>query len=299
MKNLTDINDLNNEEILEIISLAEKFEKGEVASSCKDKHLAIMFFENSTRTHFSFEMAANKLGMKIYNFDTTKSSFSKGESVKDTIENLYEIGINGVVIRHSESGFVEKTICEVKSPIRFINGGDGNHAHPTQALLDFYTMKKNLGTVEGKKIAIIGDVRHSRVAHSNVKLLKKFGADIYFCAPKYFKDETPDVTFTDKLEVALKDADVVMCLRVQKERLEQKIPLFDYIKDYGLTMKKLQNFATEDVLIMHPGPVNRDIEIASDVLDSKRGRTILEQSHNGVFVRMAVLEKLLGENNAS
>lgn len=294
LENLIDIKSLNNDEILEIIDLASKFEEGKCLSTCTGKHLALIFCENSTRTRFSFEMAANKLGIHIYDFDANKSSFSKGESMKDTIENLSAIGINGVLIRHGEAGIVDKTANEVNCPISFINGGDGNNAHPTQALLDFYTMKKHLGTVEGKKIAIIGDILHSRVAHSNVSLLKKFGADIWICAPKYFKDDTTGVTFTDNLEEALKDAHVAMFLRVQNERLEERIPIFDYVKAYGLTMKKLQNFAPKNILIMHPGPVNRDIELSSEILDSEYGKVILEQAHNGVFVRMAVLDLLLG-----
>jgi aspartate carbamoyltransferase catalytic subunit len=296
MHNLIDIKSLNKDEILKIIDLATRFEKETAKSTCIGKHLALSFYESSTRTRFSFEMAANKLGVNIYNFDAEKSSFTKGESMKDTIENLSAIGVNGVVIRHSEPGIVGKTMSEINCPIAFINGGDGSNAHPTQALLDFYTMQKHLGTVEGKKIAIIGDVRHSRVAHSNVELLNKFGAKIYFCAPKYFEDATPDVTFTNKLEIALENADVAMFLRVQNERLEERIPVFDYIKDYGLTMSKLQQFAKKDILIMHPGPVNRDVELSSEILDSEYGKTILEQAHNGVFVRMAVLDLLLGED---
>lgn len=294
MRTLIDIKNLTKENILEIVDLAERFENETALSTCFGKHLALLFCENSTRTKFSFEMAANKLGLHIYDIDASKSSFSKGESMKDTIENLSAIGINGIIIRHSESGIIDKTIGEINCPMAFINGGDGNHAHPTQALLDFYTMKKHFGSVEGKKIAIIGDVRHSRVAHSNVELLSKFGAKIYFCAPKYFEDATQDVIFTKNLEEALKDADVAMFLRVQKERLEERIPIFDYIHDYGLTMKKLKNFAKPEVLIMHPGPVNRDVEISSEVLDSEYGKTILEQAHNGVYVRMAVLDLLLG-----
>lgn len=296
MRNLIDIKNLSKDKILEIIDLASKFENETALSTCFGKHLALLFCENSTRTRFSFEMAANKLGVHIYNFDANNSSFSKGESLKDTIENLYEIGIQGIVIRHPESGIIDKTVSEVNCPMKFINGGDGNHAHPTQALLDFYTMKKHLGSVEGKKIAIIGDIRHSRVAHSNVELLHKFGANIYFCAPKYFEDATQDVIFTKSLEEALKDADVAMFLRVQKERLEDRIPIFDYVHDYGLTMKKLRNFAKEKVLIMHPGPVNREVELSSEILDSEYGKIILEQAHNGVFVRMAVLDFLLGDS---
>lgn len=295
-KSLCDIKSLSKDEILKIIDLADRFENNNAISTCKDKHLALIFCENSTRTRFSFEMAANKLGIHVYNFDSNKSSFSKGESMKDTIENLYAIGIEGAVIRHSEAGIIDKTINEINCPMAFINGGDGNNAHPTQALLDLYTMKKHLKTVENKKIVIIGDIRHSRVAHSNIELLKKFGADIWACAPKYFAETIEGVTATDSLQEALKDADVAMFLRVQKERLEDRIPIFDYIKGYGLTMKKLQNFAKNDVLIMHPGPVNRDTEISSEILDSQYGKTILEQAHNGVYVRMAVLELLLGGN---
>lgn len=297
MRNLVGIKDLTAEQIMQIIDLASNFEDEKAVSTCFGKHLALMFFENSTRTHFSFEMAANKLGLHVYNFDTTKSSIAKGESMKDTIENLSAIGINGVVIRHGESGTIQRTIEEITCPMAFINAGEGKNSHPTQALLDFYTMKKHLCTVEGKKIAIIGDVRHSRVAHSNARLLNKFGADVWFCAPKYFKDETSDVTFTENLKDALKDADVAMFLRVQNERLEERIPIFDYIHEYGLTMKKLREFTKKGVLIMHPGPVNRDVEISSDILDSEYGKIILEQAHNGVFVRMAVLDLLLGDNN--
>lgn len=295
MRNLISIKDFSKEEILQIIDHAQNFEQEKALSACFGKHLALMFYENSTRTRFSFEMAANKLGVHIYNFNAGTSSFSKGESLKDTIENLYEIGINGIVMRHSESGLLEKTLTEIKCPMVFINAGDGNHAHPTQALLDFYTMKKHLGDVSGKKISIIGDVRHSRVAHSNATLLKKMGAEVCFCAPKYFKDDTHDVKFTDSLEEALKDADVAMFLRIQKERLEDRIPIFDYVHDFGLTMRKLEKFAKKDVLIMHPGPVNRDVEISSEVLDSEWGKVVLEQAHNGVFVRMAVLDLLLGD----
>lgn len=294
MHNLVDIKSLSKDEIAKIIELAEGFENETALSSCFGKHLALLFCENSTRTRFSFEMAANKLGVHIYNFDSNTSSFSKGESLKDTVENLSQIGINGIVIRHPESGIIDTTTEKVVCPMAFINAGDGNHAHPTQALLDFYTMKKHLGSIEGKKISIIGDIRHSRVAHSNVALLTKFGADVWLCAPKYFEDSTQSVTYTKSLEEALKNADVAMFLRIQTERLEERFPIFDYVHEYGLTMKKLREFAEENVLIMHPGPVNRDVEISSDILDSDYGKIILEQAHNGVFVRMAVLDMLLG-----
>ena len=295
-KNLIDIESLSNEQILKITDLASAFEKGTIVLTCRDKHLAFLFCENSTRTRFSFEVAANKLGISIYNFDADKSSFSKGESMKDTIENLYAIGINAVIIRHSEAGIIERTLEEIDCPIAFINAGDGNHAHPTQALLDFYTMKRHLKFVEGRKIAIIGDIKHSRVARSNVALLKKFGANVVLCAPDYFRAYDLDAEYVDTFEEALKDADVAMFLRVQNERLQEKISVSKYVKDYGLTMEKLKKFTKPTALIMHPGPVNRDVEISSEVLDSEYGKIILEQAHNGVFVRMAVLNMILGES---
>lgn len=292
---IVDIKSLSKKDILDIMSSAEDFERGAQGVSCRGKHLCLLFAENSTRTRFSFEMAANKLGINIYNFDADRSSFSKGESMKDTIENLSAIGIDAVVIRHGEAGVVERAITEVDAPITFINAGDGNNAHPTQALLDFYTMKKHLDTVEGKKVLIVGDIRHSRVARSNIGLLQKFGAKIHLCAPEYFKDYSIEgVVWEETLEDALLGADVAMFLRIQKERLEEGISLDGYVQKFGLTLPKLENYAKKDVIIMHPGPVNRDVEISSEILDGEYGRVILEQVKNGVFVRMAVLDLLLG-----
>ncbi|MCQ2789276.1 MAG: aspartate carbamoyltransferase catalytic subunit [bacterium] len=291
MQNFTDIKKVETTEIEEILKLANDFEQNKAQSSCAGKHIALFFMEPSTRTRFSFEMAANKLNLHKYQFSS--STLAKGESLKDAIENLYQLGISCVVLRHQQAGIFDSLINEINCPMHFINAGDGNHTHPTQAMLDLYTMNKILGSVKGKKISIIGDIKHSRVAHANVTLLKKFGADIWICAPDYFKDEIKDVTITRNLKDALKDASVAMTLRVQKERLEDRIPIFDYIHDYGITMKKLQEYAPKDVILMHPGPVNRDVEIASDVLDSQYGQTILDQAHNGVFVRMAIIDTLL------
>lgn len=291
--NLIDIETLDKEDILKIIDLAKNIEKGSIVLTCQDKHVALLFCENSTRTRFSFQVAANKLGVHTYDFDADHSSFRKGESMKDTIENLYQIGINAVIIRHSEVGIIERILEEIDCPMSFINAGDGNHAHPTQALLDFYTMKKYLKSVEGRKIAIVGDIKHSRVARSNVELLNKFGANVVLCAPDYFRAYDLKAPYVDKFEEALEGADAVMFLRVQNERLEEKISVSKYVKDYGLTMEKLQKFVKPTALIMHPGPVNRDVEISSDIIDSERGKIILEQAHNGVFVRMAVLDLIL------
>jgi len=297
LKNLIEIESLNREDIECIIDLAMQFEqqlKGgvdNVKSKCKGKNVANMFFENSTRTRFSFEMACHNLGVRIFNFDTEKSSITKGENLSDTLENLWAIGINGVVLRHTKVGIIEDTLNHLKANISFINAGDGNRAHPTQALLDYYTMVKHFGSVEGKNIVIIGDITHSRVAKSNIELLTKFGANVTCCAPSYFQDSgIAKVKWSGNLEGCLKDADVAMCLRIQNERITEKIPLEDYIKNYQVN----ENNLSPETLLMHPGPANRDIEVSSKLLDSEAGLTVLEQAKNGVFVRMAVLDLILG-----
>ena len=200
------------------------------------------------RTKLSFELAAKNLGMKTLNFECSTSSFSKGESLEATVENLAAMGVNALIIRHSTTGIASDLAQNIRFPFAVINAGDGNHAHPTQALLDFYTMLEKKKTVENKKITIIGDIAHSRVARSNVQLLSKFGADIHVCAPSYFAVDNFDgakVTFHDELEPAIKDADVVMCLRIQKERLENdfKLPVEDYISGYQVTSEKFAKFA--------------------------------------------------------
>lgn len=292
-KNLVDIKSLSVDEIEHIISLAEKFEKDEAKSHVQDNAVAFMFLENSTRTRFSFEIAARRLGVHTLDFGVEKSSFSKGESYKDTFENLYAIGINAIIIRHPQDGIIKRAIEEVQFPLRFVNAGEGKTAHPTQALLDFYTMKQKLKSIEGKKIVIIGDVFHSRVFRSNISLLSKYDCDLHVCSPSYFKPEFDfQANWTENMEEALKDADVVMALRVQKERFHNDFPEDEYIKKYQLNTKLLEKYAPKAIL-MHPGPVNRGLEITSELLDSLKGQTILTQARNGVFIRMAVLETIL------
>ena len=298
MKNLVDIKDLTTEKIKEIIELAEIFERQVesacVESHCKNKNLAFLFFENSTRTRFSFEMACHNLGVRIFNFNAETSSVTKGENLVDTVENLWAIGINGVILRHTNPDVIDNTIDGLKTKIPFINAGSGTVAHPTQALLDFYTMKKHLGDMKGKNVTIIGDITHSRVAKSNIELLSRFGANITCCAPEYFIDnKIKNVNWTKNLKEALKNADVTMCLRVQRERLEKEIPLENYIKKYQVNDGNIY----KKTLLMHPGPANRDIEVSSALLDGKFGQTILEQAKNGVFVRMAVVDMLLRGSN--
>lgn len=302
MKHLIDIENISKEDILNIVNLAKEFKNGTKKSDVEKKTLALMFYENSTRTRCSFEIAGQNLGMNIINFDANSSSLSKGESLKDTIENLYFLGVNAVVIRHNLSGIINNVMRLVKYPIHFINGGDGTHAHPSQALLDFYTMLEKIKSVEGKKITIIGDVTHSRVAKSNIRLLSKFGANIHICAPSYLQFENTqafDVTYHDNVKEAIKDSNVVMVLRVQNERHEKEgyPDSSEYKRLYEIDTKSLKQYASKDVILMHPGPANRNIEVSSELLDNQLGKTILEQAQNGVFVRMAILNTLLkGEN---
>jgi len=297
MRNLINIKDLSKDDILAIYESAKKFKNREQVISLKDKSLALMFFENSTRTKVSFEMAAKKLDMKVFNFDITSSSINKGESYKDTIENLYFIGINAIVARTRDEKFFDDLLPALNYPMTFINAGLGKLSHPTQALLDFMTMKEKSGDIENKKVVIVGDIEHSRVAKSNIALLSKFGVNVTVCAPENFKPkkEIANTTFVSGLKEAISGADVVMGLRIQKERIEEEFSEDFYIHNYQISSKLLDKYAPNAIL-MHPGPVNRDIELTAELIDSKRGRTILEQAQNGVYTRMAVLNFLMGEN---
>lgn len=300
MKNLVDIENLTKEDILNTIKTAKEFKNNAKKSEIEGKTIALMFYENSTRTKCSFELAARRLDTNVINFDTGHSSLTKGETLKDTIENLYFLGVNAVVIRHSYSGIVNNVLKQLKYPICLINGGDGTHAHPSQALLDFYTMLEQTGSIENKKIAIVGDVNHSRVAKSNIKLLQKFGADIHICAPSYLQFENAEffgVKCHQNVKEAVKNANIVMALRVQNERhIKEGYPdSSEYKRLYEIDTALLKEYAANDVILMHPGPANRNIEVSSEILDNKLGQTILEQAKNGVFVRMAILNTLLKE----
>ena len=260
----------------------------------------MIFFENSTRTYFSFEMALNKLGVSVYNFETSKSSLSKGEDFFDTVNNLAAIGFDACIIRTSEEGLIKRTIEENQNGRKFfkkialINAGEGSSAHPTQALLDFVTIKEKFSDLNGLNLVIVGDIRHSRVAKSNIELLNRFGVKIKCVAPKYFMDETiKNVEWCDNMDEAFENADIVMALRIQKERIQGIIEFEDYIKNYQITEENLP----KNAILMHPGPVNRDIEVTSGFLDSKRGETILTQAHNGVFTRIAILEMIFQSQN--
>lgn len=294
--NFIKISDLTKEEITSLIDDARGFKHVSKPSLVEGKTACLMFFENSTRTRISFEMAAKNLGMKVINFDNATSSINKGESLKETAENLYFIGINALIIRTSDENLIEDLKEKTTYPIKFINAGSGKASHPSQALLDYFTMREKLGDAAGKKITIVGDIEHSRVAKSNIELLKKFGANIFICAPEFFKPKTvPEgVTYIPELKEAISGADVVMGLRIQRERIKEAYSEDEYIKNYRLNSELIDTYAPKAIL-MHPGPVNRDVEITSELLDSKKGETILEQARNGVFTRMAILNELLGE----
>lgn len=288
MNDLIKVEYLTINEIEEIMNLALEYKKGRT-SDFSSFHCALMFFENSTRTRFSFECALNKLGAHSYIFDNTKSSTQKGEELYDTINNLSAIGINTFIIRTREENLIENLKkYNYYKPVSFVNAGEGKASHPTQALLDYFTMKEKLGSLQNKKVVILGDIKHSRVAKSNISLLNKAGARVVTCAPSYFKEEIKGAEFEPDLNKALYKADVVMCLRIQNERLEEAISKEDFIKNYQIN----ENNLPKGAILMHPGPVNRNVEISDELLNDSRGQTILNQAENGVYVRMAVLDKI-------
>lgn len=295
MKHLIDIKSLDKTEIAQIVSLARLFKYKKRQPSVAGNTACLMFFENSTRTKISFDLAAQKLGMNVIHFEPDSSSFAKGETLADTLENLYAIGVNSLIVRTREDDFFERVMKEVQAPLSFINAGSGITAHPTQALLDFVTMLEKLATLKNKKVCIVGDVAHSRVARSNIELLTRYYAKVHVVAPEYFlpEDKHDDVTYHTDLAEGMKDANVVMALRIQKERFDgvDGYDINDYIKKYRLN-SRLMFDNCEHAILMHPGPVNREVEVTSELLDSKRGKTILEQAQNGTYIRMAVLEML-------
>lgn len=291
MKHLIDINSLTVEDINQIYNRASEFEKGMRKSNHSNAHVCNMFFENSTRTKMSFEMAENKLKANKYDFCADTSSLNKGEDLYDAINNLSAIGMNIIVLRHSDNILVKK-LSEKKyyEDISFINAGSGCYAHPTQALLDFYTMKKHFLDLNQKTITFVGDIKHSRVAKSNIALLKKFNVNIRCLTDEIFMGEKIEgVEYFTSLTEAFENADIIMALRIQKERIEEKYNLDEYISKFQITKENLPYAA----LLMHPGPINRNIEIRSDVLETQNARTILKQAQNGVWIRMAILDMIL------
>jgi aspartate carbamoyltransferase catalytic subunit len=302
-RHLLDIERLSAADISVVFERAESYAGQDRASAKKlgkltGKTVVNLFFEPSTRTRTSFEIAAKRLGADVVNIPVEHSSTKKGETLLDTVSNLDAMEIDALVIRHSEDGVPQFIAPHLRASV--INAGDGKHEHPTQALLDAFTMLKHKKSLKGLVVAICGDIQHSRVARSNIHLLNKFGATVRLIAPSYFMPQDLNklgVETADNMKDGLKDADVVMMLRIQHERLgegEFAVSLKDYHQRYGLDHAKLKT-AKPDVIVMHPGPVNRDVEITSELADDPKFSVIREQVRNGIPVRMAVLDLLLGD----
>lgn len=256
----------------------------------RDITIANLFFENSTRTRVSFELAEKRLGADIINFSSSSSSVKKGETLIDTVNNILSMKVDMVVMRHPAPGACMFLAKNVKSQI--VNAGDGTHEHPTQALLDAFSIRNKLGSLEGKKIVIVGDIKHSRVALSNIYCLQLLGAEVMVCGPSTLIPkhiEQLGVKVSHNLDEALSWCDVANMLRIQLERQDQRFfpSLKEYSNLFGLNMERL-NKLDKEIVIMHPGPINRGVEITSEVADSQQS-IILDQVENGVAVRMAVL----------
>lgn len=295
-RHLLGIKDLTAADITLILQTAKQFKEVlqrpiKKVPSLRDVTIVNLFFENSTRTRISFELAEKRLSADTVSFSASGSSVSKGETLLDTVNNILSMKVDMVVIRHSATGaphFLAKHI-----PAAIINAGDGINEHPTQALLDAFSIEEKLGNLQGIKVAIIGDIMHSRVAQSNILLLKKMGAEVVVCGPptlipKYIR-ETFDVGVEYNLQKALAWCDVANVLRIQLERQNQV--LFSSLREYNLAYginKRILNNLPKKITIMHPGPINRGVELDSDVADSDQS-IILQQVENGVAVRMAVL----------
>lgn len=292
---LTSIQDFSRDDVMAIFKRAAQFQKTPAKPTHSNKILINAFFENSTRTRCSFEIAAKRLGMDAVNFSAAGSSVAKGESLTDTIANLCAMEPAAIVVRHSESGSAQEAAA-VANQIPVINAGDGSHEHPTQALLDAFTILQAKGDLKGLHIGIIGDIARSRVARSNMLLLRMLGAHVTVCGPKTMIPAGVTqygVAVTSDFDALLPKLDAVMMLRIQLERAAGAcIPsTADYAKLYQLNAARLKK-AGPDVIVMHPGPMNRGVEISNDVADGAQS-VILDQVANGVLIRMAVLDYLL------
>ncbi|MBI3874017.1 MAG: aspartate carbamoyltransferase catalytic subunit [Arcobacter sp.] len=294
MKHLITPNDLTNDEVLEVFEDARLFQDLASNSLLNGKIIVTLFFESSTRTRSSFEIAAKRLGANVVNLEVHTSSTNKGETVEDTVANLNAMKPDAIIIRHKDCGLPESLKSYVSCPI--INAGDGKNAHPTQALLDLFTINEHFDDdIEGKKIAIVGDIANSRVATSNLELLPRFGLIPILVAPKRFKVNSEFKTVSN-IKKVMDELDIIMSLRVQHERHEitttpekQEAQKQKYIKKYCITKELM---GSRDILLLHPGPVNRNIDISDEMLLDSRSK-VLKQVENGVAIRMAILKKFI------
>ncbi len=300
MKHLLSVADLGRDGIEEVMRVTETFvEVGERAipkvPALRGKTVVSLFYEDSTRTRLSFETAAKRLSADVMNFSVGTSSVKKGESLKDTIQTITAMGIDAIVVRHSSAGVPWQVAQWTDGSV--INGGDGWHEHPTQALLDCFTVSQAIGSLEGRRVAIVGDIKHSRVARSDVLAFSALGAEVTLVAPPTLLPPSMEgwpVEVSHDLDDVLPKLDVVYLLRMQKERMHEALlpSLREYTSLYGLTPRRAHHLK-DDAIVMHPGPMNRGVEIAAEVADLPRS-VITRQVSNGVAVRMAVLFLLLG-----
>lgn len=292
MEHLLSMEHLSNSEIYDLIIIACQFKSGErPLPQFNGQYVSNLFFENSTRTKCSFEMAEQKLGLKLINFETSTSSVKKGESLYDTCKTLESIGVDLLVIRHSQNSYYEE-LDQLNIPIA--NAGDGSGQHPTQSLLDIMTIYEEYGSFEGLNILICGDIKNSRVARSNYHSLTSLGANVMFSSPKEWVDNTLEAPYVEIDEVIDK-VDIVMLLRVQHERHgisgEANFAAEEYHQQFGLTQARYDKLK-EEAIVMHPAPVNRGVEIKSELVEAPKSR-IFKQMENGMYLRMAVISALL------
>tara|TARA_Y100000741_G_scaffold327966_1_gene280891 strand:+ start:3144 stop:4091 length:948 start_codon:yes stop_codon:yes gene_type:complete len=297
------IDDLGKSGIEEILALSDHFHEVSTrripkVPALRGKNIALLFYEDSTRTRLSFETASKRLSADSLNFSIGSSSVKKGESLRDTIETISAMGVDAIVVRHGSAGV--PWLLPRWTDAAVINAGDGSHEHPTQALLDCYTIRKNLGELNGKRIAIVGDIKHSRVARSNVKAFLALGASVTLVGPKTlmpFNTDDWGVETTDQFDSVIEDSDVLYMLRMQLERQQKSfVPsLREYAKEYGLSDSRAQSMKPES-LIMHPGPMNRGVEVSSNIKEHPKS-VVNNQVANGVIIRMSALYYLLGSGN--
>ena len=294
LKHLVTMETLSNEEVLGLIQRGLAFKKGELVTLSRKYYASNLFFEDSTRTHKSFEMAELRLDMGMIDFDARTSSVNKGETLYDTILTMSALGVDICVIRHSEVDYYKQLIDSPSIQTSIVNGGDGSGQHPSQSLLDLMTIYEEFGTFENLKIAIAGDITHSRVAKSNMQILKRLGADIYFTGPEEWYSAEFDVYGQHvAIDDIVEEVDVLMLLRVQHERHDgsESFSKETYNRLHGLTGERYKRLK-EQAIIMHPAPVNRDVEIDDQLVEAPKSR-IVRQMQNGVFVRMAILEAIV------
>lgn len=294
LKHLLTAEALSDQEVMGLIYRAQQFKRGASWRPFKQYFATNLFFENSTRTHKSFEVAEKKLGLEVIEFEAGHSSVQKGETLYDTVLTMSAIGVDVAVIRHGQENYYDELIQSKTIQCSIINGGDGSGQHPTQCLLDLMTIYEEFGHFEGLKVAIVGDLTHSRVAKSNMQMLKRLGATLYFSGPEAWYDKQFDVYGTYlPIDEVVPQVDVMMMLRVQHERHEagESFSKEAYHQEYGLTEARAAQMKQTGI-IMHPAPVNRDVELADKLVEGLQSRIVAQMS-NGVYMRMAILEAIL------